>query len=933
MSKVADQQFVVKSLFRETREEICSECFDTSEEAALFIEGMVAAQEGDDTIVFVLESPEEGDGASAEFPEQKSGEAPAVSKPVEFPVLSPEELAAKLAEGAAKQADLIRRGILRPQPWRPRFDRFAEEQKPPQDYFVEEIDGVKFPYPVMALYGEPDAHGMVETVYHTPDYIRAYQRGNWAEGDRLALAEALREARRQMGFESLTWYGNLNVSNAVPEGEMWLNPDGIVMNEREADERAADADGDKIQAHLPLDADMSILEEDDGIASKFPITKQPPRLRVKFGRPRENFHEKSALVALRRTLMREENKAEYDLDSLFVETHKKVQVGLITNKWGVKEAERVADALAAGQSLDEALELLKADPQLFLDIEKPMKDRSKGMGHLASNLEILEYNREYVPEHAWAYNGRGSIAKRKLSELEFLMSCDPKVLFDDVANMRLRFQPGPQGGAKPKYQYSEEYYPEDEGVIDRCFQMGRIFVEEIERGEAWEREGLPNAVAIWLTLPNGEAVAFTDYRRTGTHRGGQVGYLWIAYPEVRPQRDGSVHVISPLDSLSEWVANHFDSAIVNPETGQVSSYFPQLPKTKSKNWEDPFLRYGNKARALQACIAQWLEKHGDLVPAEWSDEDQTFYASSACDTIASMTVLVDYGSYSNTVPEMLWLQKRAQLAVGRLAHAGGKGDDQRYRKYVFSRENGTPLYADPRSNPKRSANQRSQLLRSAKKVTMRVAVVAMDTETGVLITPSGIRKQELGNGAFLPKLVPEEEEGFIPRSFPTWALSHRILWVGDAKKTAQIGKLLDTEGMKFVPMRYSQAAMLRDENATGSGEIDLIIPIQEIAKKGCLRVYMEKAELATIVVDGKEVPAYVLEWNFLRSGAASENDPARVRKALFTGLDGQAIGHACKKAGIENLRAPDYTFATALINAVKKRRMAAYENALAGDAG
>ena len=340
---------------------------------------------------------------------------------------------------------------------------------------------------------------------------------------------------------------------------------------------------------------------------------------------------------------------------------------------------------------------------------------------------------------------------------------------------------------------------------------------------------------------------------------------------------------------------------------------------------------------MQACITEWLNEHGDLIPSVI--EEGCPIPLPFGQAMAGITVLVDYGAANLSVPEMLFMAKRVDLATGGIAYGGGKGNSQRYRKYVLA-ENGVPIYGHPKANPKRSANQRSQLLRSIKKETFLVAVVEMTTQTGVLITPSGLKKQEVPDGAFLAKIVPEEEEGFIPTAYPNWAGNARVTWVGDAKRTCRIGKLLDTLGNKFVPRAYAQGFVLGEpedymptqyegafavSNPLAGREVDLIIPIHELAKKGCLSVMLENAQWGTMLIGEREVTCQLVEHTFFRSGTASENDPARTRRANLRGTDGVTIRHTAKRLGIEPERDCDFAIAVELVNAVKARRIAQAE--------
>jgi hypothetical protein len=220
-------------------------------------------------------------------------------------------------------------------------------------------------------------------------------------------------------------------------------------------------------------------------------------------------------------------------------------------------------------------------------------------------------------------------------------------------------------------------------------------------------------------------------------------------------------------------------------------------------------------------------------------------------------------------------------------------------------------------------------------ITMRVAVCQMDTLNQILITSSGIAKQDT-NDAFLPQVFGTEEDylkhleahGLSADDFPanvvdykTWQGEARRCWTVGARNTIAIGKLVDIIGNKFMPRWFPQVQTI-DYETMQTEDVDLLFPINELVDKDAHHAFLENAIEQDLVLDnGDTVKCLVTNWTFIRTGAASENIPPRWRRCSFKGIDAFPIYNKLKEIKhMEPRKCRDITFAK-MLQAVKKQIM------------
>ena len=447
-------------------------------------------------------------------------------------------------------------------------------------------------------------------------------------------------------------------------------------------------------------------------------------------------------------------------------------------------------------------------------------------------------------------------------------------------------------------------------------------------------------ISVMLQNSEGVPISLTDTKRDDYNAdNGVESYMYLLPPVWNSELSAWVH---PLTHLAEWfktvvyvdekdkvkLASPFDSTIRTP-SGEIVSYFARQTDSSGEYttyWKDStitdeygqpiyrkgekidhFRQYPVKAVKFQQALTEYCGQYGYAVRCKRTGLKFT-PAPIALDTVSKI-LTVDYMKDSNEF-EMWEHINKANKQI-RLCMSGNKQTDRRVRRYYLGRPNGTAIIGSAESHIARPGKSSSQRVRAATElITFRVAIVDGPTKTQGHITPSGVQKQ-LANCFMTQPLATEKEylkycakNNILPKPSPlttriqtTITGERRMSWLVDPKPTAVIGKLVDDNGNKLMPRPISQAWEIDEFEGDEfrSKQIDLIIPLFELAAKGCMRSLLglnavptdklKTVEIADSESVSRRFKAVIVDLEFFRTGAASENIPARYRMFSADGMD------------------------------------------------
>ena len=690
----------------------------------------------------------------------------------------------------------------------------------------------------------------VSTEEEAPD-VRAAKRGDIPLMLHFAAQEVLRDLCDQMAISIKGSQGPLMGSGAIPEGHFVRTPDGFMKNEAEAARFAEDFDGDNGHDH-----------EHKGYAlfTKYPGTQRDT---VKILWIQDSPDIKETFLALPDVegMLKAEAATRYDLVEQGLKVLNPNTTGLVTTEWNVKELYEASSLEFFGERL---LHLF-SDYGRFVAIElNGLKGRSKDACETASVGDATTAKR-IMPKHAWAFYPN-RIGKLAGEDLLWLFNTDLEKTIHEILDLKVAFEDVEITGSVS----AREPYRHDDDLLDRLLELGLCGYMELPRSKHAQRDGIPNPIMFWLCRPGTKYTALVDTKRGHHHR----AFAYVVPPVWR--RFGKTwRLLTPLQAI-QMVLAEVDVFVRNPEGEAVREFPTRLSDLSKYPWlTSRLLKHIQKSiGSLGAACPAVRQKDGSIVPSVMAQN-----------TIAR-TITVDFATDQFPPSKMMeGVQKLNELTP--VAIAGGKGGSQRFRKYAFARANGTPEWAKETDHPRRSANQLAQLLQALDPVKYTVAIVKMrDTKSQVCITPSGIAKQRVTD-VFLPRISNEQSEEYpLEQRYTGWDGRIYRCFVGKAKDTREIGKLVDVHGMKFIPRRYDQAFELTGEGRDSTlTNVDLIVPIDELEAKGCLQSWLKDAREAMIMIDGQETPCLITTRTLFRTGCSSENVPVREKTMRAKGMD------------------------------------------------
>jgi len=765
-------------------------------------------------------------------------------------------------------------------------------------YATIEIYGVQYPYKPES--GEWVLQNIVneETkqvtkqwsmVEKLPVDVRTLKIGRFQEGLGHGIREALIDWARGSAIDVPGFQAPLMGSAEIPRGSCFFDGDGFYRNEEEAAEQAEDFDGDQGHVHV---------HEGRVVWTKYPGTQRSEALDLIMDMPKE--------VALPLTqdmieeLLEKERNEEYVERIQFGKAAMENRTGLVTWEFNSKE---LFETLSI-DGLSNKMHHLFSDPMRFQAIEL---DGLKGRSKDDRNTETKSYLETPInmsDKYNWLFypNRIGSL---KLNQINWVLSTDPAEIIDRALKLDLEFyelEPAEGvNGLKEPWIYDRE-------LLGRLKKLGLVDYYELPK----VREELPPAIVFWVCRPGTKFCGLTD-----TKRGAKFRTFCYVIPPVAKKIKGKWQIIHPITAIADRLAE-FDNYIRHPE-GHVVKTFPQTVNDLAK--------YKGKYTGLLKFIQEVCGTYGDSGPARMVQGN--IVPTKMCEGTVTRTIAIDFGMTQMDVNQK-WVEVQQVNEITRLCLSSGKGTNNRIRKYPLARENGTPLWAKEWDHPRRAGNQRAQLLQGIPLQgdgMMTVAIVKMRTKSQVLITPSGVPKQRTDQ-VFLPLVSPTLVEGFEQVEYRTkWDGQVTRSYIGDPKETREIGKLVDFHGMKFQPRRVDSAYIQTAPTENGISEvatIDLIVPIDEIAGKGCLQTWMEGAKHYKMEFQGEEWDAWVVNRMLFRTGTASENIPVRKKTMHSKGTDRLLIHTELLKLHPEmaekeylGLPFPDMKYGLAKIEALK----------------
>lgn len=773
------------------------------------------------------------------------------------------------------------------------------------------------------------------------------------------LREMAIQMAYQMAFRSEVFEAPIAMSNKVPWGTVYVDHENerIILNEKQALDRYIDSDGDR--AGL-IFGDKIEGKAREAVLTKWPISMQPAILSLWYNYPEEKFFD---LPAEKLKLLLDNNPVPRykpgERKEAFIKSHTMVPVGLITNGHNCRDLYESKD-----MPFSERMEYIfnshidpeTGKPERTTDLEdNGMKlVRKEYLAMQDKPQEIVDWGYALEHRHAPFLTSSGSISKmtKQLLDLE---DADLEEIVNEIYTLDVDFREVKPGRQK----YDTRLLWHDGNLLDRLMHIGLIRYEELGH----ENPDMPPAVLIWLSLPNGTPVGLTDVKRD-QDEGMTFGF--VLYPTydnldvydvirdesgeiiweedengqavpmveiVAPAEKGFVH---PIDHLRKNLGT-FDCSVRAHNNAPVKRYWPQ-------SWTD-FTHPSKtvKLSNLYTWLLDYCGKQGDAIPCKL--EGKVIDIEDITRAVAMHTVVIDYGTelgrddIDGHWEVMKEAYSTAKLCLGRKPPQ--KSSAIRIGKYVLANEEGGAAW-DKKciGSLNRTGKIRSQLLRSfplkSENSKLVIAIADFSTQHQALITPSGIKKQETDN-VFLPRVFNtyEEYETFLQKAELTpdecpvnqvdyhfWNGEKRRCWTISARKMLRIGKLVDMYANKVVPRECPQYQYFDVDTMTRKN-VDLIMPIQELIAKDALHAWIKNSKRVQLITEtddttGEPITVWLVERQMFRTGAASENIPARWRRAGYKGIDQFPIANQVSKIKELDPIEVDLTFPIALQNALRE---------------
>lgn len=723
--------------------------------------------------------------------------------------------------------------------------------------------------------------------------------------------EITRAVKKELlSFTVRTYTAPIRVSGSVQVGHYFIDSFGnIVVNEQEASGNAWDSDGDRAQILC-----FGTLGKCPAAIVKFPITKT-----VKWFKPQETLSETfKSLPTKALDLDDRHEKVDYELAcKTVIKKRTDPQVGLKTvhvDKRDIRRANSLSDP-------KDRRSLIGQDPFRFELIEGGMK-AVRGSSVTASAFNDFGRNRYKLTDGGLWLSGQSLdlselINSSKIDELmgELQQKYWNLETSSEVKPVKQKFNWSPDV-SKPK--------PREHTLFDDLVRLGMI--QTLELGHL-----IPgcNLTLVWVADRHGNPVALTSQKKDGL---STVNYFYLVPPQVKVEyvfMDAHGYKVdsSLVDKVNgKWVAfqeevGYFPVTLQECNVILVNSYqvvkesFDQLWYKKTKKWSD--IENPDNARYVSRILSALEEQcsrcgihclGSEFFEGQVSVKGKTLNQTSI--DVGKTCVGIDFGS---TNPEKIWeaskqimmLFQGTGLKPNVMGLDRGKARPNQLMTLSKAERNHVPLYAPLGCNPVRSAEMKKQLANSKRLPNCYLVIVDGNTESQMFATPSGVDKQHLEGGVFMPKVVlPElsdEYEEVLVRSVTG---QEKALNLSSARKTAEVGKIIHGAGIKNCLAPMDQATFKHEGQTLN---VDFMMNYKEFIKKGCLKAMIDafglSKELQRIyLADGTIIMGVVLKLTLYRTLNGSENVAPGWRDSRFSGMAGIMTGSALENnaEGVEH---------------------------------
>ena len=731
------------------------------------------------------------------------------------------------------------------------------------DLNIETDDGiVTVPYPTQkgrsrfVLQLNDKGREEYTEVFEPPVDMVHFTGGRYEAGILSGFKDLLADVARGAAVEVDMYEAHLVCSGTIPMACYYRDNNAVYRSEKDAALDKQDSDGDRIGIHdIRMDLErvtytmnqlladgrdkteyhdfvQAVCQNEDslvvGLGNKFPTTDCDPPMVHLSGLPPEQF---STLPDITGWLEDEARDYAAQLTragelKAFTKTQQDNLTGLKTEELNVEGYLRMTQISDRNDRV-RTLHVNPEDPGQRRRVieDEGLKAISKD-GVVATAVSQKTEVTSLAHKQKWFFTPN-RIGTLKPVALEWMFETPIEDAVVGCMNLDMEFRtitPGKKRRSRPKIY--------DRGLLGRLYKLGLVGFKELPV----EREGVPPAIVFWLKRPEVPYCGLTD-----TKRGNQLRTFCYVMPPVAMNTKDGWQIVSARTALANRLAEF--NCEIKTSSGEMFRMFPQSVSDLA--------RYKGKRSALQKFIQELCGIYGDSVPATLINGELVPTAEAS--SVARKTIVVDYGEEGLKVNNGPGEEDRPDKQgiiqeinkITRICISGGKGSGTRIRKFPLAHPDGRPLWAPEGVHIRRSANIRAQLLVARKARTYTVAVVKMATESVPLITPSGVEKQR----------ITEDEQIFLPRVSPvpmvdfseqepsvTWAGEHVMNFVTKARDCCEVGKMIDSWGMKFVP-RASGVNKATAVIGNDSFNVDLIMPIEEIQAKGCLKKFLERRDL------------------------------------------------------------------------------------------
>jgi hypothetical protein len=709
-------------------------------------------------------------------------------------------------------------------------------------------------------------------------------------------SEALTQMRQERGraFQAACgivadeYVAHLRMSDQVPEGHYWLDPQGLItVNEKWANENAKDADGDAGSLKSTVDKMMAVFK-------KWPLVHILPVLKRILVKPRDTWFDLTERPAPADNTVADEY-------ALFSKCHAANDVGIKTNYFDGKELFEAVQKRESGAKFADAIAEFLEDNNRFRPIEGELK---KFRNEDVAAFELPEEGIQPPADLRFVYMGKKEVS--------------PEGLFgNDARNWKQFWDEAIELDCFNSYEFApfktalkvrdpEVRRKANQGTPNLTGRLIKIRALDVER---LPHRLFPNGV-VKLSLHryingNRYPVALEDNKR-----GKRRTYEFYVPPIVSVQ-NGQVIWQDGQEALEEAIGH------IWPYVDDGSRW----PKNHAA-----FTDYPQKTSMLISAITQFVGRYGiaALEGNDWVevDGDENRVSASMALPIASRAFTIQYGSFvldkmwSEWCTVRDWFEKNTKFSP---SIAADKQPTELHRMHaVCHRGTDVPLWTAPHNNGKRATEIKKQVgnslplghydweNRAWRRCKSTVFVYSGEGPEGQIGTtgqlycfPSGADQMDVEN-MFLERVYHTREdsspfEELTPVEFVTLQGQLRKCWVGGPRTTLACGKIVMPCGVKnFSGVENEQLV------ASTGGErrdVDFALSVQEICAKGAQKTFFDRAVPAVVQWGDKTVKGYLATVQLYRTCSFGDNVTPRVKRTVTKRCGRFGYENALRKLG------------------------------------